>query len=180
MLRASAILLLGAACSAEVFYKETFDATYGDRWVGADREGLGKFVRAAGPFVGDAEINQGLKTSEDAKFYGIASKLSKPFTNKDKPLVVSFSVQHGQVCLSDADAASTQSHNHTTGHRLRWRLREGDAGDGAEGVQRRLRVLHDVRPGHLRRHEEDPPDLQLQGTVMRLRVTPTHGIIKTH
>lgn len=37
----------------------------------------------------------GLQTSQDARFYAVSNKF-KPFSNKDKPLVVQFSVKHEQ------------------------------------------------------------------------------------
>lgn len=37
----------------------------------------------------------GLQTSQDARFYALSRKFS-PFTNKDKPLVIQFSVKHEQ------------------------------------------------------------------------------------
>lgn len=37
----------------------------------------------------------GLKTSQDARFYGISTKFD-PFSNRDKDLVIQFSVKHEQ------------------------------------------------------------------------------------
>lgn len=37
----------------------------------------------------------GLQTSQDARFYALSHKFT-PFSNKDKPLVVQFSVKHEQ------------------------------------------------------------------------------------
>lgn len=37
----------------------------------------------------------GLQTSQDARFYALSNKFT-PFTNKDKPLVIQFSVKHEQ------------------------------------------------------------------------------------
>lgn len=37
----------------------------------------------------------GLQTSQDARFYAVSRKFT-PFTNKDKPLVIQFSVKHEQ------------------------------------------------------------------------------------
>ena len=49
----------------------------------------------AGKFYGDAKKNKGIQTSQDKKFYAISSEF-KPFSNKDKPLVVQFTVKHEQ------------------------------------------------------------------------------------
>lgn len=37
----------------------------------------------------------GLQTSQDARFYALSNKFT-PFSNKDKPLVIQFSVKHEQ------------------------------------------------------------------------------------
>ena len=99
MMRACGLMLCASVCTAEVFYKETFDKSWTDRWVTSNaKEGLGAFFRTSGVHFGDEEINQGIKTSEDAKFYASSAKFDKAFDNKDKPLVVSFTVKHEQVC----------------------------------------------------------------------------------
>jgi calreticulin len=92
-----AFALLGAALS-EVFFEETFsDDKWEDRWVQSTNKGddAGKFVLTAGKFYGDAEKDKGIQTSQDAKFYALSSEF-KPFSNKDKPIVVQFTVKHEQ------------------------------------------------------------------------------------
>lgn len=89
----SIALSAAALTSAEVFYQETFDNTWEDRWASS---GDGKAVLSAGKFYGDAEDDKGLQTSQDAKFYHYSSKIGKEFSNKDKDFVVSFSVKHEQ------------------------------------------------------------------------------------
>eukprot|EP01064_Diplonema_japonicum_P023190 TRINITY_DN3363_c4_g2_i2.p2 TRINITY_DN3363_c4_g2~~TRINITY_DN3363_c4_g2_i2.p2 ORF type:complete len:389 (+),score=191.42 TRINITY_DN3363_c4_g2_i2:67-1233(+) len=95
-----ALLLASTAAvlaNGEVFFKETFDGSWADRWVvSKKKEGLGQFTHSAGEWYGDAEADKGLQTSEDAKFYAISSKAAKTFGNKDKPLVVSFTLKHAQ------------------------------------------------------------------------------------
>ena len=54
---------------------------------------LGEFAHTAGKYYHDAS-DKGIQTSEDARFYGISSKMSESFDNKDKDLVVQFSVKH--------------------------------------------------------------------------------------
>merc|ERR1719247_1087497 len=86
-------ICLGAV-AAEVYFEEDFSGDWESRWVQSEnKDDLGKFVAAAG-INGDAS-NLGLKTSQDAKFYGI-SAVTKEFSNKDKPLVVQYSVKHEQ------------------------------------------------------------------------------------
>jgi len=92
-----AFALLGAVLS-EVFFEETFsDDKWEDRWVQSTAKGddAGKFVLTAGKFYGDAEKDKGIQTSQDAKFYALSSEF-KPFSNKDKPIVVQFTVKHEQ------------------------------------------------------------------------------------
>merc|ERR1711959_303668 len=86
-------ICLGAV-AAEVYFEEDFSGDWESRWVQSEnKDDLGKFVATAG-INGDAS-NLGLKTSQDAKFYGI-SAVTKEFSNKDKPLVVQYSVKHEQ------------------------------------------------------------------------------------
>merc|ERR1711934_748620 len=86
-------ICLGAV-AAEVYFEEDFSGDWESRWVQSEnKDDLGKFVAAAG-INGDAS-NLGLKTSQDAKFYGI-SAVTKEFSNKDKPLVVQYTVKHEQ------------------------------------------------------------------------------------
>eukprot|EP01059_Diplonema_ambulator_P033708 TRINITY_DN7188_c0_g1_i2.p1 TRINITY_DN7188_c0_g1~~TRINITY_DN7188_c0_g1_i2.p1 ORF type:complete len:385 (+),score=217.15 TRINITY_DN7188_c0_g1_i2:37-1191(+) len=95
-----ALLLASTAAvlaNGEVFYKETFDGSWADRWVQSKKkDDLGKFVHSAGEWYGDAEADKGLQTSQDAKFYAMSAKAEKPFGNKGKPLVVSFTLKHPQ------------------------------------------------------------------------------------
>lgn len=87
--------LLGLAC-AETYFKETFDdAMWEQRWVQSEwKDNMGKWELSSGKWNSAPEIAQGIQTSEDAKFYGIGAKLETPFTNKDKDLVVQFSVKN--------------------------------------------------------------------------------------
>merc|ERR1712078_443648 len=86
-------ICLGAV-AAEVYFEEDFSGDWESRWVVSEnKDDLGKFVVTAG-INGDSS-NVGLKTSQDAKFYGI-SAATKEFSNKDKPLVVQYSVKHEQ------------------------------------------------------------------------------------
>ena len=55
----------------------------------------GTYVPTAGKFYGDAKINRGVQTSQDARFYAISSKF-EPFSNTGKDLVLQFTVKHEQ------------------------------------------------------------------------------------
>jgi hypothetical protein len=66
-------------------------------WIESTHKGAeaGKFAWTAGKFYGDADKDKGIQTSQDAKFYALSTEF-KPFSNKDKPLVVQFTVKHEQ------------------------------------------------------------------------------------
>jgi calreticulin len=92
------VATLAAAASAEIYFKESFDGAWEERWVTSDwkkGDGAGEFAVTAGEFFGDAEADKGLKTTQDAKFYDISAKFPE-FSNKDKTLVIQFSVKHAQ------------------------------------------------------------------------------------
>ncbi|NXA30559.1 CALR protein, partial [Ibidorhyncha struthersii] len=66
------------------------------RWVESKHKSdYGRFVLTAGKFYGDAEKDKGIQTSQDARFYAISSRF-EPFSNRDKTLVVQFTVKHEQ------------------------------------------------------------------------------------
>uniref|UniRef100_A0A8C8YM78 Calreticulin n=1 Tax=Prolemur simus TaxID=1328070 RepID=A0A8C8YM78_PROSS len=66
------------------------------RWVESKHQmDYGKFQLTAGKFYGDKEKDEGLQTSEDAKFYALSTRF-KPFSNENETLVVQFSVKHEQ------------------------------------------------------------------------------------
>jgi len=94
-----ALLLLNLAVS-EVYYKETFDDSWADRWTTSDfkkSEGAqGEWEHSAGEWYGDAEADKGLKTTQDARFYSISSPIKETFSNKGKDLVIQFQVKHAQ------------------------------------------------------------------------------------
>merc|ERR1712079_421466 len=97
-MKSSIILLavLGTAL-AEVFLEERFADGISDKWVQSTHKGAeaGKFEWTAGKFYGDADKDKGIQTSQDAKFYALSTEF-KPFSNKDKPLVIQFTVKHEQ------------------------------------------------------------------------------------
>jgi len=96
-------LLLLAAClvftgiNADVIFHETFsDDSWEERWIHTEHSGkeYGKFKLSAGKLHHDPE-NKGIQTSQDARFYAVSAKF-EPVTNKDKPLVLQFTVKHEQ------------------------------------------------------------------------------------
>jgi len=108
------LLLLATAITAHVYFKEEFlDESWKDRWTQSkNKDDFGEFKLSHGKFYGDAKKDQGIQTSQDAKFYSLASKFPK-FSNEGKTLVIQFSVKHEQnidcgggyvkVMASDAD-----------------------------------------------------------------------------
>ena len=89
----TASALFAATASAKVYFHESFDNM--DKWVVPEENSdLGKFELSSGKFNGNAKINQGLRTTEDSKFYRIAAEIAEGFTNKDKDLVVSMQLKH--------------------------------------------------------------------------------------
>jgi len=47
-------------------------------------------------FYGDKAAQMGLKTTQDARFYGISADMGKTFSNKGKDLIISFTAKHEQ------------------------------------------------------------------------------------
>merc|ERR1719193_630023 len=96
---ASKILLLLAIVSVAhctVYFKETFDDM--KAWVNSKSKGdqAGAMKLSSGKFYGDKDKDQGMQTSQDAKFYQISAKMENSFSNEGKTLVLQFSVKHEQ------------------------------------------------------------------------------------
>lgn len=91
------LLGLAAAGPAQYFREEFGDGdAWMSRWVESKHKSdYGKFKLTAGKFYGDAEKDKGLQTSQDARFYALSARFDS-FSNKDKTLVVQFTVKHEQ------------------------------------------------------------------------------------
>jgi len=89
------VLALCGVALSEVYFEEKFDTL--DAWVESTHKGAeaGKFELSAGKFYGDEKLDQGAKTSQDARFYGMSAAFP-PVSNVDKPLVIQFTVKHEQ------------------------------------------------------------------------------------
>jgi len=89
-----------AIAAAEVFFSEDFSGDWESRWVQSKSrasEGTqGTWDVTAGKFYNDAEADKGLHTTADARFYQISAKIPKTFSNRDKDLIVQYSVKHEQ------------------------------------------------------------------------------------
>jgi len=94
-----AVLGLVALAQATNYFEETFNSGWESRWVKSknkESEGTqGKWGWSAGKYFGDAEADKGLQTTEDARFYQISAAFPK-FSNKDKDLILQYSVKHEQ------------------------------------------------------------------------------------
>jgi len=90
-----------AASVATVYFDDDFTKDgWESRWVVSDwkkADGTaGTWDLSAGTYFGDEKAERGLHTTTDARFYSISTKLAKAFSNKDKTLVIQFSVKHQQ------------------------------------------------------------------------------------
>ncbi|KAG5497704.1 hypothetical protein JKF63_03970 [Porcisia hertigi] len=97
VLAAIAGLLALCVCfaHAEIFFHEEFNSL--DGWVQSEHKSdYGKVELSSGAIHVDAAKQQGLKLTQDEKFYAISKKLPTPVSNDGKPLVVSFSVRNEQ------------------------------------------------------------------------------------
>jgi len=93
-------LAMLALSSATVYFQETFDDdTWTSRWVPSkskEAEGTqGKWDISHGKHYNDETKDRGLHTSQDARFYQISAAI-KEFSNKDKDLIIQYSVKHEQ------------------------------------------------------------------------------------
>lgn len=95
-MRVAILSALVAFATAEIYFEETFGEGWEDRWVQSEAKGdLGKFVASAGKYYNDEAADTGIKTSQDAKFYGLSTNFDK-FSNDGKDLVIQFRVKHEQ------------------------------------------------------------------------------------
>ena len=84
-------------------------------------EQQGEFKITAGDSPIDPVEDMGLKTTVDAKFYGITAKVPKPFSNKGKTLVIQFTVKYDKtvdcggayIKLLGSDIDQTKFHGET-------------------------------------------------------------------
>ncbi|CAH8631002.1 unnamed protein product [Schistosoma guineensis] len=89
------LLLSEYALGHEVWFSETFPNESIEDWVQStyNAEKQGEFKVEAGKSPVDPIEDLGLKTTQDARFYGIARKISQPFSNRDKTMVLQFTVK---------------------------------------------------------------------------------------
>eukprot|EP00999_Lentomonas_sp_LEN2_P002656 NODE_532_length_1389_cov_135.275753_g497_i0.p1 GENE.NODE_532_length_1389_cov_135.275753_g497_i0~~NODE_532_length_1389_cov_135.275753_g497_i0.p1 ORF type:complete len:383 (-),score=153.48 NODE_532_length_1389_cov_135.275753_g497_i0:171-1319(-) len=91
MKTALTLLALIALANCAVLFEDKFDSA--DGWVKSkSKSDFGDMKLSSGKFKGD----NGLQTSQDAKFYGYSKDIGTTVDNKGKTLVFSFSVTHEQ------------------------------------------------------------------------------------
>jgi len=93
------LCLLVGAVFATVHFEEHFKEGWKNRWTESTskvKDGTqGKWELSAGDWYNDAEADKGLKTTEDARFYGISAGFPR-FTNRGKDLIVQYTVKNTQ------------------------------------------------------------------------------------
>ncbi|XP_057697343.1 calreticulin-like [Corythoichthys intestinalis] len=92
------LAVLAWSVGGTVYFKEQFldgDA-WKSRWVESEhKKDYGQWELSAGKFFGDAELDKGLQTSQDLRFYALSARFPS-FSNEGKVLVLQFSVKHQQ------------------------------------------------------------------------------------
>jgi calreticulin len=96
----AALAVIVGPAAAEIYLKEDFnDEGWKKRWTESTKwkpaAEMGKWEHTAGEWYGD-ENDKGIKTSEDARFYGLSAPLTKAFSSDKKDLVIQYSVKHEQ------------------------------------------------------------------------------------
>ncbi|KAH7415353.1 hypothetical protein KP509_14G039100 [Ceratopteris richardii] len=100
LLICTVIVFLLHSCFADghIFFEEKFEDGWEARWVKSDwkkSEGAaGGWIHTAGKWHGDPD-DKGIQTHPDSRFFAISAKYPE-FSNKDKTLVLQFSVKHEQ------------------------------------------------------------------------------------
>uniref|UniRef100_A0A915D7W9 Calreticulin n=1 Tax=Ditylenchus dipsaci TaxID=166011 RepID=A0A915D7W9_9BILA len=115
-------LALAGVVLSEVYFKEEFNDDWTERWVHSkSKDDYGEWKLSHGKFYGDEKRDQGIKTSQDAKFYATSAKFPKPFSNKGKSVVIQLTVKHeqnidcggGYVKVMSSDIDQTAFHGET-------------------------------------------------------------------
>jgi len=96
----SLVVATAAVASGKVYFQESFNnAAWEKRWVQPKNwkpaGEMGKWEWTAGEHYADAS-DKGIKTSEDARFYGLSAKMDSPLTNEGKEMVIQMTVRHDQ------------------------------------------------------------------------------------
>ncbi|CAJ1370751.1 unnamed protein product [Effrenium voratum] len=93
----SKAVLLGV-CHGKVYFSETFDDAWEQRWVlskwkETEKEKMGKWQLSAGRWHRDPAKDAGIQTAEIMKFYSIAASFAA-FSNEGKDLIVQYQAKY--------------------------------------------------------------------------------------
>jgi len=96
-MRTLAFFALLASASGKIYFSETFNAGWEDRWTLSkwkESEGTqGKWVAATGKWFKDEAEDTGLQTAEDSKFFGISAAFDS-FSNEGKDLTIQYQAKY--------------------------------------------------------------------------------------
>merc|ERR1719251_145147 len=93
------LLCVGSAAvvSGKIYFSETFGDGWETRWTTSEwkkSEGTaGKWVAATGKWFADEKEDAGIQTSEDSKFFGIATSFDS-FSNAGKELIIQYQAKY--------------------------------------------------------------------------------------
>ncbi|KAF9336893.1 hypothetical protein BG006_007001 [Podila minutissima] len=95
LLLASLAIATVASAAGQTYLEETFsDNTWEDRWTTSSAKlNLGKFELSSGTFYADKDYSQGLKTTEDHRFYSVSTPFSAVADNAKEDLIVQYTVK---------------------------------------------------------------------------------------
>ncbi|KAF8987721.1 hypothetical protein BGZ52_003006 [Haplosporangium bisporale] len=90
-----ASLAIATLASATTYLEETFsDDKWQDRWtISSAKTDLGAFEISPGNWYADKEYSQGLRTTQDARFYSASTPLSATFDTSNDDLIVQYTVK---------------------------------------------------------------------------------------
>ena len=91
--------LLATQVAAKAYFSENFnDKDWSSRWVLSEwkpSSEIGEWSHTAGEWSVD-DTDLGIKTAEDARFYGISAKMDDVLNNEGKDIAISYLVKHEQ------------------------------------------------------------------------------------
>ncbi|KAG0031182.1 hypothetical protein BGZ82_007088 [Podila clonocystis] len=90
-----ASLAIATLVSATTYLEETFsDDKWQDRWtISSAKTDLGAFEISSGSWYADKDYSQGLRTTQDARFYSASTPLSSIFDTSNQDLIVQYTVK---------------------------------------------------------------------------------------
>jgi len=87
----------GFGLTQAAFFTEDFSGDWSSRWTtSSSKDDLGEFKASAGKYYNDAEVDVGIQTSQDAKFYAVSRGFDK-FSNEGKTIYIQFRVKFEQT-----------------------------------------------------------------------------------